>query len=104
MCPGSYCEINAYDRNAKEISLATRMLVRLVILHQHGQLTDNQWHAILALISHKASIEQPERDWAAITADIRLVKEVTRDEMSESDLEELYWRVSMMFPESHLVT
>lgn len=73
------------------------MLVRLVLLHQYGRLTDNQWQAILALESHKALIEQSKAsDWAAITADIRLVKEVTGDDMSENDLEDLYCRVNMM--------
>lgn len=70
------------------------MLVRLVTLHQYGRITDDQWQAILALKSHKASIEQSEElDWAAISADIRLVKEVTKDEMSENDLGDMYWRV-----------
>lgn len=91
---GSYCKINARGPKAKQNSSAIRMLVRLVILHQCGRLTDNQWQAILALNSHKALIEQSEAlDWAAINADIRLVKEVTKDEMSENDLEDLYWRV-----------
>ena len=39
---GSYREINAYARKAKEFSSAIRMLVRLVVLHQYGRLTDNQ--------------------------------------------------------------
>ena len=80
------------------------MLIRLVVLHQHGRLTDNQWQAILALKSHKASIEQyNELDWAAIDSDIRLVKEVTKDDMSEDDLEDLYWRVNKMFPKPRTV-
>ncbi len=71
-----------------------------MVLHQHGRLADNQWQAILALKSHKPSIKQSEElDWAAIKADIRLVKEVTKDDMSENDLEDLYWRVSTIFPE-----
>lgn len=96
---GSYCKINVHAPKTKEVISAIRMLVRLVILHQHGGLTDNQWQAILALESHKASIEQSkELDWIEINADIRLVKEVTKDDMSENDLEELYWRVSMTLP------
>ncbi len=75
------------------------MLVRLAVLRQHGRLTDNQWQAILTLQSHKAIIEQSKAlDWAAINADIKLVKEVTEDDMSETDLEDLYWRVNIIFP------
>lgn len=94
---GSYCGISTHGSKAKELNSAIRMLVRLVILHQHGRLSDNQWQAIMALKSHKASIEQSEElDWAAIKAKLRLVKEVTKDEMSEIDMGVLYWRVSMM--------
>ncbi len=104
ICGGSYHEIKAHSPEAKEVDSATRMLVRLVILHQHERLTDNQWQAILALQSHKALIEQSqESDWAEMNADIRLVKEVTGDDMSESDLEDLYWRVNMKLPKSHMV-
>ena len=99
MCHGSYCKINVHAPKTKEVNSAVRMLVRLVILHQNGRLTDNQWQAVLALESHKALIEQSkELDWEEINADIRLIKEVTKDEMSENDLQELYWRVSMRFP------
>lgn len=74
------------------------MLIRLVVLHQHERLTDNQSEAIVALESHKTSIEQSEDlDWAAIKADIKLVKEATKDDMSERDLEDLYWRVNINF-------
>ena len=74
------------------------MLIRLVVLHQHERLTDNQSEAIVALESHKTSIEQSEGlDWAAIKADIKLVKEATKDDMSERDLEGLYWRVNINF-------
>ena len=70
------------------------MLIRLMVLHQHGQLLDNQWQAILALESHEMSIEQFEGlDRAAFGADIRLVKEVTKNDLPETDLAELYWRV-----------
>lgn len=81
------------------------MLIRLVVLHQHERLTDNQWQAILALQSHKASIEQSkELDWASIRADIRLVKEVTKDDLSENDLEDLCWRVNITFFEPRIVS
>lgn len=100
MCSGSYSEINAHAPDAlkaKKDSSGIRMLIRLVLLHQHGRLTDNQWQAILALQSHKASIEQSRGlNWAAINADIRLVKEVTKDDMSNSDMEDLYWRVNII--------
>ena len=102
---GSYREINAHARKAKELSSAIRMLVRLVVLHQHGRLTDKQWQAILSLKSHKALIEQSKAlDWAAINADIELVKEVTEDDMSRNDLEDLYWRVNMIFPRTRVVS
>ena len=93
---GSHCKINAHAPKVIQNSSA-RMLVRLVILHQYGRLTEDQWQAILALKSHSASIEQSEDlDWAA---DIRLVKEATTDEMTENDLEDLYWRVRWFFLE-----
>ncbi len=103
MCRGSYHEIKAHAPEAKEVDSAARMLIRLVILHQHERLTDNQWQAILALQSHKALIEQSTDDWAEINADLRLVKEVTKGDMSESDLEDLYWRVNMKLPKSQMV-
>ena len=79
---------------AHELNSAIRMLIRLLVLHQHGRLSDNQWQAILALESHKTSIEQSEGlDWAAINANIRLVKEVTKHDLPETDLADLYWRV-----------
>lgn len=69
------------------------------MLHQYGQLTENQWQAILALKSHKALIEQSKGvDWTSLNEDLRLVKEVTKDDMSENDMEDLYWRVSITFP------
>lgn len=75
------------------------MLIRLLVLHQYGRLTENQWQAILALKSHKAIIEQStEVDWASLNADIRLVKEVTKDDISENDMEDVYWRVNITFP------
>ena len=74
------------------------MLIRLMVLHQDGRLPDSQWQAILALESHKTSIEQSEgSDWAAISADIRLVKEVTTNDLPETDLVDLYWRVRTSF-------
>ena len=100
MCFGSYCEIKADAPSTKEISLAIRMLVRLVILHQHGRLTDNQWQAILALESHRESTTQSET--LNEDVDIKLVKEVTKDGMSEKDLELLYWRVSIIFPKPRI--
>lgn len=81
------------------------MLVRLLVLHQHGRLTDNQWQAILELKSQKGLIEQSEvLDWAAINADIRLVKEVTEDDVSQDDLRDLYWRVNMTLPRFGVVS
>ena len=83
---------------AHELNSATRMLIRLMVLHQYGRLPDNQWQAILALESHKTSFEQSEGlDWAAISADIRLVKEVTKVDLPETDLADLYWRVRTIF-------
>ena len=83
---------------AHDLDSATRMLIRLMVLHQHERLSDNQWQAILALESHKTSIEQSEGlDWAAISADIRLVKEVTKIDLPETDLADLYWRVRTFF-------
>lgn len=91
-----YCEINTRSMKAHELNSTTRMLIRLMVLHQHGQLPDNQWQAILALESHKTSIEQSEDlDWAAINADIRLVKEVTKIDLPETDLADLYWRIKI---------
>lgn len=78
------------------------MLVRLVILHDQGQITDNQWQAILALKSHKESIDRNLR--ATIQADVRLMKEMTKDERPEDDLEDLYWRVRMVFPKPRTVS
>ena len=99
VCCGSYCGIDGRALKAKELTIAIRMLIRLLVLHQHGRLTDNQWQAILELKSHKGLIEQSEiLDWAAINADIRLVKEVTEDDMSQDDLRDLYWRVNMTLP------
>ena len=84
---------------AYELNSATRMLIRLMVLHQHGRLPDNQWQAILALESHKTSFEQSEGlDWTAISANIRLVKEVTKVDLPETDLADLYWRVRTIFP------
>ena len=97
--------MNAHALKAKDVDLAIRMLIRLVILHQHRRLTDNQWQAILALESHKALIEQSKAlDRAAIDAGIRLVKEVTKDDLSEYDLGDLYWRVNMIFPRPLIVS
>lgn len=104
LCCGSYCGIDGHALKAKELPLAIRMLIRLLVLHHHGRLTDNQWQAILELKSHKGLIEQSEViDWAAINADIRLVKEVTMDDMSEGDLRDLYWRVNMTLPKFGVV-
>ena len=101
MCRGSYSDINAQTPNTleEEDSSAIRILIRLLVLRQNGRLTDNQWQAMLTLQSHKALIEQSKGlDLAAINADIRLVKQVTKDDMSEDDLEDLYWRVSRTLP------
>ena len=83
---------------AYELNSATRMLIRLMVLYQHRRLPDNQWHAILALESHRTAFEQSEGlDWAAINADIRLVKEVTETDIPETDLADLYWRVRTFY-------
>ena len=83
---------------AYELNSTTRMLIRLIVLHQHRRLPDNQWQAILALESHKTSFEQSEGlDWTAISTDIRLVKEVTKVDLPETDLADLYWRVRTTF-------
>ena len=97
-CYGSYREINTQVLKPKGDSLAIRMFIRLVVLYQHGQLTTSQWKAISALKSHQESIRQSkELDLPAINADIRLIREVTECDMSESDLQDLYWRVSILF-------
>ena len=75
------------------------MLIRLVMLHQHGQFTPNQWKAIMALQHNKDSVRQSEAlDLAAINAEIGLVKEVIGCEMSENELQDLYWRVIEFSP------
>lgn len=76
-------------------TLATRMLLRLIVLHQHGQLTNNQWKAISALDSKKGFMHQS--DELDLSADIKLLKPVTKCDMSEADLQELYWRVNTIF-------
>lgn len=65
-------------------------------------MTDNQWQAILALKSHKESIDKDLR--AATKTDIKLVKEMTKDAISEVGLEDLYWRVRMTFPKTRTVS
>ena len=105
LCGGSYCGIDGLALKAKELPVAIRMLVRLLVLHQHGRLTDNQWQAILEPKSHKGLIEQSEViDWVAINADIRLVKEMTEDDMSQDDLRDLYWRVNMTLARFRVVS
>lgn len=79
------------------------MFIRLVLLHQYGQLTTNQWKAISALESHKELTRQSTRlDLLAINADIRLLREVMKCDMSESDLQDLYWQVNITFLELRL--
>ncbi|KAL9102561.1 MAG: hypothetical protein Q9163_002311 [Psora crenata] len=96
---GSYHEFTAHGCKPTELSLAIRMLIRLVILHQHQQLRDNQWKAILAFESHKELMEKSEAlDEAGLSAEIRLVKALTNDDASESELADLCWRVSTMCP------
>ncbi|KAL8723235.1 MAG: hypothetical protein Q9225_000425 [Loekoesia sp. 1 TL-2023] len=88
-----YREMSAHGFKASEMGLAIRTLIRLMVLHQSGRLADNQWQAILALKSHRALITQSkELDWAATKADIRLVKEAIKDDVSENDLEDMYFR------------
>ena len=95
---GSYHEINTQVLKPEEDSMAIRMLVRIVILHQHGQLSENQWKAISALKSHKELIRQSkDLELSAINAKIRLLKEVVKCDISESDLQDLYWRVNVLF-------
>lgn len=102
-CYGSYREINTQVLKPQSDSLAIRMFIRLVVLHQHGQLTTSQWKAISTLESHKELMRQSkELDLPAINADIRRVREVTECDTSESDLQDLYWRVSIIFLELEL--
>lgn len=99
---GSYCEVNDHASKAKETNSAIRLLIRLLVLYQHDRLTDNQWQAILALHSHKVLIEQSQGfDGTAFIAEIRFVNEVIKDviTISEKDLQELYWRVSIILHE-----
>ena len=94
---GSYREINTQILKIREDSLAIRIFIRLVLLYQQGQLTGNQWKAISALKSHRESmIQTKELDLLAINADIELIREVMKSNLSESDLQDLYWRVSMI--------
>ena len=95
-CYRSYREIDNHVLEPKGDSLAIRMFIRLVVLHQDGQLTENQWKAISALKSHKESIgKSKELGLPAINSDIQLLREVTQCDMSESDLQDLYWRVNI---------
>ena len=73
------------------------MFIRCVILRQSGQLTSSQWKAILALQSHKEAIGEALAEPLAVNEDIRLIKEVTGCDMSESDLQDLYWTVRISF-------
>lgn len=99
-CYRSYHEIDTQVLEPKGDSLAIRIFIRLVVLHEHGQLTKNQWKAISTLKSHKQLIgHSNELDLPVINADIRLLKEVTQCDMSESDLQDLYWRVNKLFLE-----
>ena len=92
---GSYREVNTRILEPKKDSLAIRMFIRLTILYQHGQLAPSQWKTILALQSHKDSLGTSAKlDLSAIDADIRLVKEATACDMSEHNLQHLYWQVS----------
>ena len=97
---GSYCEINARALKAKDVGFTTRMLIRLVVLHRHGQLAVNKWKAIQGLQSHRTLIEQSdELGWAAINTDVKLVTEVIKADRSENNLKDLYWQVSTVFLE-----
>lgn len=97
-CYCSYREIDPQLLKPKKDSLAIRMLLRLIVLHQYGQLSKNHWKAIWALESHRKLMKQSkELDLAAINADIRLLREVTKCDISEDDLQELYWQVNEIF-------
>lgn len=95
-CYRSYREIDPQLLKPKKDSLAIRMLLRLIVLHQYGQLSKNHWKAIWALESHRKLMKQSkDLDLAAINADIRLLREVTKCDISEDDLQELYWQINV---------
>ena len=74
-----------------------REFLRLLVLHQHGKLTENQWKATLALQSNSDMLRQSDGlDLQAIRADVDYLAGVIKCEMSENDLHELYWRVSKL--------
>ena len=78
-----------------KVSLATRMFIRLVVLHQHARITENQWCAISVLKSHKKEcLVSWGVEWPTIKVFIRFVMEATGINLLEDDLHDLYWRVS----------
>ena len=96
-CRGSYRQVDTQILKPKEDSLAIRMLIRLVLLHQYAQLTTSQWKAIAVLKPHKESIKDSEElNLQLINSGIRLVREVTKCGTSESDHQDLYWRVGIL--------
>ena len=73
--------------------MVIRMLICLVIQHLHGQVTKNQWMMISALKSHTDVFRQSYD--LELSAIIRLLRKVTGCEISEDDLQDLYWQVNI---------
>ncbi|KAL9045242.1 MAG: hypothetical protein Q9214_001685, partial [Letrouitia sp. 1 TL-2023] len=71
------------------------MLIRLIVLQQQEQLSNIQWKAISVLESHKESLTTSEMlDLSTINTDIRHARDLTKDERSESEIQDLYWRIN----------
>lgn len=94
-CDGSYCKVQSLKPNSGNLTLVTRMLLRLVLLRQHGRISENEWRAISRLQSHTMSYQVGDDvDRQAVNEAVGLVMEMTSAGLAEDDLVDLYWSVS----------
>ena len=77
-----------------KIGIAIRMLLRLRVLHRHGQLTSSEWTAVQTLESSTTHFENStDLDWRATPRYIETVRRMTHDDLSQSVLEDLFVKV-----------
>lgn len=90
----NYCGLNTQAPKFSSNVPPDSMPIRLIILHQDKKFSNIQWEAISALESHKEWITTSEQlDISSDNARIQLVKDLTKQEVSEIEIQDLYWWV-----------
>ncbi|KAG8527894.1 uncharacterized protein KY384_006810 [Bacidia gigantensis] len=86
--------INGGNPRVKELNTTNRMLIRLVSMYEHKDITTKQWQAFQHLQYHKEAVKQASQaDLASIKRNLEINKSLTSHDLTVEELEGIYWRI-----------